>query len=149
MRTSWLSLFAVLAACGLDPRDSFVGSWSLSGSSTTNLMVGTQPQNSTTPSTPGVYTFVRSPTSPSEITWNTAGCDWSAEVTTAESFTVNRNVCPPGVDNDCTLTITVTQGTGTRIGNNLTFNARGDMLGTCSDQNVTGTVLFELTGSKL
>ncbi|MFZ5439045.1 MAG: hypothetical protein ACOZQL_03505 [Myxococcota bacterium] len=136
-----------MTACGPDPRDSFVGNWEMSGKTTTDLLVGGQPQNKTSPSTPGLYALERSSTSPGEIVWQTAGCDWSAEVTTDQSFTVNRNVCPPS-NGSCVLTITVTQGTGTRTGSNLAINARGDVVGSCGASAVTGTVLFELTGTK-
>lgn len=150
MRTSFRNTFLVLllaSACGPDPRDAFVGNWQLAGTTTSDLMVKGQRQNRTTPSTPGVYSFSASASSPSEVVWNTSGCDWSAEVTSEQSFTVNRNVCPPSTGS-CVLTITITQGSGTRTGANLAFHARGDVVGNCGADPVTGTVAYELTGSK-
>lgn len=149
MRNALLAALAALAtACG--PDLPFVGSWNMTYTSAVIITVNGTSQTDSRPGTT-TLTLRESTSVPTGLEWNTNGCDWSALATTDSSFTVNRNVCPPTTKATCPqqLTLTVTQGTGTRTGNNLAINTAGTVAGVCDTSNVTGSFSFSYAGSKV
>jgi hypothetical protein len=129
-------------------RQGFTGSWNLSGMITQSATASGQTTNQSQPES-GVYSFGLSPSTPSDIVWNTKGCDWAATVTTPESFTIHQNVCPPASSAACDhVTVSITSGSGTLTGDNLSWNAAGTISGVCDGSDVEGTIAFTLSGAR-
>jgi hypothetical protein len=149
MRNSTILLLAASAfagACNGNPADQFVGSYTVSGTTTFSNTLASTIVNEQ-------FTISESENT-AKIIYNDAYCNVSA-VASGSTFTINQLTCPAFNVPDpkcslCTVTLSYTGGTGSLEGNVLTVSGTGSFAATCSacPGPLSGTFTETFSGPK-
>jgi hypothetical protein len=152
-------LFAiVVSACGggsaadagTDPRDSFVGVFSLSRTKPVTVDGQTDMQNGQLKLSIAKATAM---TKISLSSSDSADCVVTATVTSTTSFTVDPVTCPAvmltGDNQGCTEVDQYLGGTASSTGTTFNFNANGNASLTCDGQAYQGTFTLTASGTKV